>query len=404
MIRVKRVKMAIWLVGMVALTVGFSPSASQAADALLPRVPKMVSELYLPEEQQAAGAAYRIYAGLPSDELSKLITGGRVSIDAPRLSPQMRGIYAAWFNSARWGCQPPAEKLDIETVAQSQLVFAGKGGIVDLCLQSPQKKIWKRVTIACSNEKAEWVRDGIPLLPSWLSSWQPSSWQGGANPPEPEKMPPLDMDWHLWRAHRRIYGIYAQLPSDRLRQLHQAHTLSFRFSDLSSTHQKALADSWDEYECYMWKGFGRPKASQVRPPKAVKIHFGITEVRISYMRSCPQGPIMPHASLQNFPKPYRVIYLQFNPLQYLPSSPGDPDPQMADMKRVERVFLVAWPAEVQRKVLAWDRKVRDWHAKWMVTEGSSQHARPGAPPYPKDPWGGTIPVNPAGGGEMRGGG
>ena len=55
----------------------------------------------------------------------------------------------------------------------------------------------------------------------------------------------------------------------------------------------------------------------------------------------------------------------------------------------QSVFLVAWSPEIQRKVLDWQIKWRDWSARWSYTEGIQVYSKPGAPPFPRDPWDGT---------------
>ncbi len=396
MSRAKRVKMAVWLVGMVALAVGFSPSAAQAAEALLPRVPKMVSELYLPEEQQAAGAAYRIYAGLPSDELSKLIPGGRVSIDAPRLSPQMRNTYAAWHNSARWGCDPPAEEMNADSIAQSQLVLAGKGGVVDLCLKSPNEKTWKRLTIACSSEKAQWVREGLPLVPSWFTV----PWKGGPMPPSLESVlqagpRPGYALAGKYRTIRGAYSVYAGLSSDRLRKLHREHELTIKFQDLPPADRQRLADAIDQDILWTNQWYGSP-LDLGRPPQLRKLLYGITKVRLVYAHSdpsCKYASPQGGNGFESFPRPYRVVFLHFDSL----GAGRDEvrrgvtqNPPLSHFNRYyETTYLIAWPTEIQQSVMRWSKAWADYRIKLMVKispDGYVMQPRPGAPPPPTNPW------------------
>jgi len=355
----------------------------------LPAVPKMVSELHLPEEQQAAGAAYRIYSGLPAEELGKLYAGGRSKIDAEKLSPQMRSIYAAWFNSARWGCQPPAEKIDANAVAKSQLVFAGKGGVIDLCLQSPQKRIWKRLTIACSKEKAEWVRDGLPLLPVWLGK----AWEGTTHPPAPKFEGKYGFEYHDWSIARGWYRIYAGLPAASLRKLHQSNVLEIRFADLPRTTQQSLADTC--YELRYTRRFTGAPDSDGDPEWLRKRLYGITRIKFFYMRRSGGYQIGPETA--TFLRPYRAVSMITDALHPPPEywSSGKSREDLPPSKWVRFNLaefkgpgeLIAWPAEMQRKALDWRRRRQVWSDKWMekLPQGGAM-SRPGAPPAPEPPW------------------
>ncbi len=401
MIRAKRVKMAIWLVGMVALAVGFSHSAAQAANAPLPRIPKMVSELYLPEEQQASGALYNLYKGLSPAQLATLDRGGRLVVEAAKLSPQFRATLADWFNSARWGCEPPAEQVTAETMRQAAAVFVSKDQVVDFSLQSPQKKIWKRLTVACSPEKAEWVRDGLPLLPSWFLE----VWNGGVRPPETREGSVLQ----AWNELRAGYSVYAQLSPPRLRMIHQGRRVRIHFSELPRKYQQSLADAFDERIRISNQAWGNP-LDYGRPVELHRRLFGITEVSFIFARSHPQNTVAwPQgvSGLQSFPRPHRVVFVEFNPLG-VDTGGRRPavfiNPPLSKMKHYTTVYLVAMPPEVQQKVLAWRRRQREWRAGWQYQEGGQTYTRPDAPPYPSDPWGATTPVSPAGDNGMRSGG
>ncbi len=366
-----------------------------AANTPLPAVPKIVSELYLPQEQGAAGAAYRIYSGLPAAEIDKLFAGGRVAIDAPKLSPQMRGIYAAWHNSARWGCDPPAEEMNADSIAQSQLVLAGKGGIVDLCLQSPQKKIWKRLTIACSSEKAQWVRAGLPLVPSWFMV----PWKGGPMPP------PSEYVWQYnaqsayfrvgkyyresqYRTLRGAYGVYAGLPSDSLRKLHREHELTIKFQDLPPADRQRLAEAFDQEVLRTNKQWGTP-LDLGRPPQLRKLLYGITKVRLVYAYSDPSCKYAwPQGGdgFQSFPRPYRVVFLHIDPLVTEDHRPGvAKNPPLSHFNRFyETTYLIAWPTEIQQRVMSWIRALDDYRIRWQVFDPDSHQLAtlPGAPPPP----------------------
>ena len=121
--------------------------------APLPRVPKMVTELYLPEEQEASRSGYAIYADLGEELRAKLHQGTTYPIASAQFSAFTRTKLAAWFNSARWGCAPPAEKLEAADLARSSMALSCTDGVVELNLLSPQKKIRKSLPIACAPEK-----------------------------------------------------------------------------------------------------------------------------------------------------------------------------------------------------------------------------------------------------------
>ena len=394
MARSRRIRRRLLLSALVvASALALRPLAAAAQP--LPRLPQTVWELYLPEEYNGCGVMYGLYARLPEADRAKLHAGTKIPLDSSKLTRDQAGVVAAWFNSARWGCDSPAEKLDANAVRSATIVFRCEEDVVEFCLQSPnqgiwkklKRAIWKKLTIACAPARAEWVRDGVPLFPSWFSE----AWQGGAHPPEPERDPiHHDTTWHKWRQLRFAYRAYAELPANRLRQLHQQHELNLRFEELPLAHQRGLANAWDEGLRLGCEVFGPPDVRHVRPPEAVKIRYGITEVRFSYARGHPHCSVpLPQGGtgLESFPRPYRVIYLQFNPLYYESAGPDDPTfPRLADMKHWTQVYVIAWPPEVQRKVLAWKVRTREWSAKWLVTTGQRQYTRPGAPPYPRSPW------------------
>jgi hypothetical protein len=349
-----------------------------------------VWELYLPEEYDACGVAYGLYAKLSEADRAKLNAGARITLDTSVLTRDQTQILAAWFNSARWGCDPPAEHLDSAGVAKSALVLTCQDNVVELALRSPQKGIWKKLAIACAPEKAEWVRDGLPLLPSWFEE----PWDGGTRPPEPARKPPWDMSFHDYVILRGAYRVYAELPATLLRKLHRSHNLEIAFSDLSPSAQQSLAAAFDEHR-FQARAFGVPD-SYGRPARLREGLYGITSVRFSYAGTCPDLEVpspQGGTGLERFPRPHRVVYMEYDPL--VPTLDGRKpatwdNPPVSSFVHGKMTYLIAWPPDIQRRVLAWQLDVRDWLARWQYKEGSRTYNKPGAPPFPSDPWGGTT--------------
>ncbi len=343
----------------------------------LPLVPKMVAELYLPEEQQASRALYNLYKALPLIELARLHSGARVSMDSPNLSLQLRDTIAAWFNSARWGCQPPAERMTAEAMEQAPAALVCKNQVIDFALQSPQKHIWKTLTLACAPERVAWVRNGLPLLPAWAMV----PWKGGTSPTEPPAKPGYVSAWEELRA---LYPTYAELPEAQLRRLHQEHELRLDFRELAPNQQRVLLRGWDTYIRNCNSAFGNPE-SFGRTVSLRGRGFGIRQVRFTYAQSIAGGGWQPAtpASVLPIRGPYRALFITFDPL--FPKSPTEPN----TLVRQNAGFLIAMPADLQRIVLAFTRRREDWFSKWKNPDGTN---RPGAPLWPKDPWGGMRAV------------
>jgi hypothetical protein len=364
-----------WLRVIVVLAGGaVSSFSARAAAPALPIVPKMVMELYLPEEQEAAKAAHAVYAGQSEEARERLHRDGRLPLASGRLSAAKRGLFAAWFNSARWGCDPPAERPDAEAVAKSALVLTEEEGAVELALQSPEKKLWKTLTIACTPEKAEWVRDGVPLLPAWLRQ----GWDGGMYPPKL----PGDPSNGLWLMVRGLYRAYAELDAARLRELHRGGLARIDFRSLNPRTQAALLGVVDTDRLSRNRSFGKP-LDQGRPPAARRRHFGITTVIFEYRRTHPNCPYsLPFGTdMYTCPRPYKQVYLTLDASYPPPPKEGgrfdrwDPSP----------TYLVAMPAALQAMVVEWERACADWEARWRYKQGGREYEKPDAPPYPRFP-------------------
>jgi hypothetical protein len=333
-------------------------------------LPKSVLELYLPEEQDACAALYRLYSALPAADLARLHAGQKLSIDGKSFDRAAATKVAAWFNSARWGREPPAERLGTGSVAQSVLLWKCGDDVVDFRLQSPQRKIWRALTIACAPERAGWVGDGLPLLPSYSMT----PWPGRTHPPYPR--PPVPGYVSAWKVLRFAYPVYAELPPAKLRQLHQRGELYFRFDDLSKRHQDAVTNARDAW--VLAGNMGRRGAIPLdfsRSPALRARHFGITRVVFTYassqpncLYSAPQG-----IGLVPIPRPYRAVFLATDPLSddYL----GGP-PRKHPERDNDGAFLVAIPAEAQRRLLVWSREMQAWRKKWELPDGQG---KPGAP-------------------------
>lgn len=96
-------------------------TSAQAAEPL-PRLPETVWELYLPEEYEACGPLYALYAALPAADLQRLHSGEKVHFSGEAMDDEAAVKLATWFNSARWGCDPPAEYLDEDKIRRSTLL------------------------------------------------------------------------------------------------------------------------------------------------------------------------------------------------------------------------------------------------------------------------------------------
>ncbi len=369
----------VWVLVIVVLAAATGICPVLAMEKALPRIPKMVSELYLPEEQQASRALYNLYDSLSPVQLATLEKGGKVTVEAAKLSPQFRATLSAWFNSARWGCEPPAEQVTAESVRQAAAVFASKDQVVDFSLQSPQRHIWKKLTIACAPERAEWVRNGLPLWPSWVSA----VWDGGTRPPNP----PLGPGWSaMWEALRPLYGVYADLPASSLRQIHRDHTLRVGFQGLPRRGQDALTHALDLSIRDMNIASHLPLETG-RRPAARKRNFGLTEIVFSYGRAhpdCQYGNPQGGEELNAFPRPYRAIYLRVHASLFPPCT-STPKAMIAKYGTVYRKpgYLVAMQPELQRRILAWRRDVLAWESKWEEKRGGDRVTKPGAPPFPE---------------------
>jgi len=368
---------------------------AHAATPPLPRVPTMVTELYLPAEQAACRSGYAIYASLGDELRAKLHNGTKYPIASAKLSEAKRSDFAAWFNSARWGCEPPAEKLDAAAVAKSALLLAHEDGIVELALCSPGKGIWKKLTIACTPEKAEWVRDGLPLPPAWFEE----PWGGGTRPPAPARTPPFDLAYHDWVMVRNQYCVYAGLPADSLRKLHRSYVLEVRFADLPPVTQRALAESCHEMR-FIAHSWGVLDDSFAHPEWLQKRLYGITRVKLFYARRAGTGTQLPFdghgPGLATFPRPYRVVSIAYDGLKipdgWWKAHGGSFDsPPPSEWVRTPLPGegpggLIAWPPEMQRKALARRHEYQEWYDTWMEKVPGGAMGRPGAPRPPSCPW------------------
>jgi hypothetical protein len=382
-----------WVAG--AILVGLFwiiAQALAAAQKPLPLIPKMVAELYLPEEQAACRSLYGFYTGLAAEDLTKLEQGGEVAVQMPRLSAGYRERLANWFNRARWGCDAPAERLTPDSVSEATGVLTGKDGVITFSLQSPKQKLWKTLTIACSPDKAQWVRDGLPLVPSWFQV----PWQGGPLPPPVEVLsrsdPRTESGWGYkfpYMTLRDTYSFYAGLPADSLRKLHSGRAISFKFQDLPLADRQRLADAIDQEVMRTNISWGSP-LELGRPPELRKMFFGITTVWLvatSFDAGClyawPQG----NEGITALPSPYRAVFLHLNPLGSKDIRPGvTTNPPLASFNQHGDIaYLIAWPTEIQQSVLRYRKEWFAWESKWVgpVAPGSQVYGRrPGSPPPP----------------------
>ena len=351
---------------------GVSQGAAQGRP--LPRLPKLVWELFLPEEYDGCGVMYGIYARLPEAERGRLHAGEKVYVDPSGLSGDAAAKIATWFNSARWGCDPLAEKLDANAVRSATIVLKCEDSVVEFCLRSLEKRIWKKLTIACAPERAEWVRDGLPFLPAWIAV----AWSGGAKPPEPPAAYVTKWQWMQW-----LYGCYAELPAPVLRDLHQKGTLRVSIRDISKGARSALASVIDSYRRGRNEQEGKP-LNYGRPADARRRVFGIEEIVLRYSRSHPD-------CVYNFPfgnnayecpRSSKQIYVTANPSYPLPPQDWFIGRDETGRYAQSLTFLVAMEAPLQRKVVRWRSECDAWVERWQYEEGGRQYVREGAPPYP----------------------
>ncbi len=355
---------------------GVSQGAEQGR--ALPRLPKMVWELYLQEEYDACSLAYGIYARLPAADRTRLHAGTKIPLDAGALTRDQTRVLAAWFNSARWGCDPPAEKLDADGVRRSTLVFKCEDSVVEFCLQSPGTGIWRKLTIACAPERAEWVRDGLPLLPHWAFG----SWSGGHKPPRPGKGERGLL--LIWLTRRPFYAVYAQLDATRLRRLHQEGEITVPLAEMSPLHRRAIAEAVDHWRLRQ-NEFGGVLPGSGRPAGAVEKCYGIRELLFRYHPSVPKADAAAAALGTNrpgvnpCPRPFKNVWVTIDP-----SIPG-PQPG-APLWWSHKSILIAVPVPLQRSLLEWRRANTEWVNQWTyVDDTRTVHTRDGAPPPPRHP-------------------
>ena len=381
MARSRRMRRRLLLSALVVASALVLRPAAAAAQPL-PRLPKMVWELYLQEECQACGVAYGIYARLPEADRARLHAGTKIPLDASTLTRGQTRVVTAWFNSTRWGCDPPAEQLDADSVRRSTLVFKCEDGVVEFCLQSPEQDLWKKLTIACAPARAEWVRDGLPLLPFWYTT----GWEGGTRPP----VPPKDNPYFVYRQSRDLHGAYASLPVDVLRRLHQGTDVSRPFAELPAPVRERIVAAWDR-ETRMHNGIAGWPEETLRTPELRARHFGIVSVDFTYRRAHPDYHYG-ETSLHSVPRPYRTVFLQlhFSPwmvkekLKYWVEF-GENGVGYANLSPIRRVAV---PAEVQCRLCAWTKARHEWREEWMEEipgHPGAKQGKPGAPPRPK-PW------------------
>jgi hypothetical protein len=367
-----------------------------AAHACLPSLPGAVLELYLPAERAAAEALYRLYAALPEDDVTSLHSGDKVYFSSPKLDGQAVTRLATWFNSARFGCDPPAESLDADGVRRSTLVLKWEESVIEFCMQSPREGIWKKLTIACAPERAEWVRDGLPLFPHWF---HPEGWDGGPEPPFPRPSEAsikvqemacqssgidpahgiagmrrfLVEQWELLRA---VYPLYAELPGDGLRELHAEGELHIPLQRFSPRQQRSLVSGIDNVRLALNRGFGAP-LGHGRPRDARARQFGITEIVFQCKRSSENELYPVHLSgVDPCPPPFRRVFVYIEtPYPHLTQGGGWDS----------HTFHVAMPPALQRSMIKWQREYDEWQATWHVYDGSRAHIKPGAPPPPRHP-------------------
>jgi hypothetical protein len=263
-------------------------------------------------------------------------------------------------------------------------------------MRSPRNGIWKTLTIACSKNRAEWVRDGLPMLPAWFEDI-PANWQGGTHPPAPKNRETRHR--HEWACLRGSYCTYASLSADSLRKLHESHVLDVRFADLPRFAQRALAES--RYEMRFMRGEFVPK-EYLNPTWLRKRLYGITQIRFVCARAAyltPQVGDEPTPTAKaTFPRPYRVISMMCDGL-VVPQEVEmkynrnyvDPPPSEWVMFHLPPgngpYCLVAWPAGMQRLALPYGHAAWELNETWMQkVPGGGYMSRSGAPQPPRTPW------------------
>ncbi len=374
--------------------------SAQAAEPF-PRLPKVVWELYLPEEHEACGPLYPLYAALPAADLQRLHSGEKVYFSDEDLDDEAAVKLATWFNSARWGCDPPAEYLDEDKIRRSTLLWKCEDNVVEFCLESPQKKIWKKLTVACAPERAEWVRDGLPLFPHWTMT----TWAGGPRPPAPQLSQDRIRQHEMraaaqgysatrtarnevmflrsyWLPRRSIYRVYAELTPDQLRQLHLQGRLLLAFDDLTPAHREAVTAAVDVKRLYTNRAWQQPLDYR-RTPEARARHFDITTAVFDYAGSDPQSPGLTGNALgmklpgvDPCPPPARIVFMSID--ASYPPIPGKPP--------TWHTFLVAMPPELQNSLLEWRTAYDSWWVSAHTVVGSR---------FVTKPWAGRQPTHPA---------
>jgi hypothetical protein len=352
----------------------------------------MVWELYLPQEYDGCGVMYGLYARLPEADRDRLHAGTKVPLDAGMLTRDQTRAVAAWFNSARWGCDPPPERLEAHAVRNATIVLKCEDSVVEFCLQSPDKGIWRKLTIAGAPERAEWVRDGLPLLPAWWHAASYTDWEGGTHPP----VPPPDDSHYSYNRLRDLYSAYANLPADVLRELHQGTGLSLvslPLAKLPPGDQDAIASACDR-ETAMHNSIAGWPAETLRTPEMRRRHFGITTVDFICRTDLDSGD--PH--IVSIPRPHRVVFLEahFSPWAVAERSKywrefGESGVAYA---KANLGAQIAMPAAVQRHLCAWRKKYREWSDEWTYDIDGSHPRKPSAPP-PPNPWPGLRSWNAA---------
>jgi len=373
MARSRRIRRRLLLSALVvASALALRPLAAAAQP--LPRLPQTVWELYLPEEYNGCGVMYGLYARLPEADRAKLHAGTKIPLDASTLTRDQAGVLAAWFNSARWGCDPPAENLDANAVGGSTIVLKCEDNVVEFCLQSPEQGIWKKLTIACAPERAEWVRDGLPLLPHWALV----SWSGGHKPPRPVKG-----DLSSWLTRRPFYAVYVELDVTRLRQLHREGQLTVPLAEINPLHRRAIAEAVDQWRLRQNENGGW-SPEKGRPADAVGKCYGIRQLLFRYHSSIPGVDAAAAAVAANppgmnpCPRPFKTVWVTIDP-----SIPGPQEG--APVWWSHQSILIAAPAALQRSLLEWRRANDEWLKQWTYNKGQSTFFRDGAPPRPRHP-------------------
>jgi len=266
-------------------------------------------------------------------------------------------------------------------VRGSTIVLKCEDGAVEFCLQSPEQGIWRKLTIAGAPERAEWVRDGLPLLPPWTSV----SWEGGTLPPEPP--PPWKASYWHYDFVRDLYSAYANLPADVLRRLHQGTDVSLPLAKLPGPVRDAIASGFDRETAMHNRVAGWPEET-LRTPEMRRRHFGIATVTFTYRRAHPDYHYG-EPRMHSVPRPHRTVFLQlhFSPwavkekLKYwMEFGAGG-----VGYAKSSPIYRVAMPAAVQHRLCAYSKERHEWLVKWHDERDGSYIPKPGAPPTP-EPW------------------